>query len=92
MNEKDDMMNKAREEYPNLTDLKRTNFTKENLIKVAREYGKKSAAQLAQEMGIMPSQVNSIVSSLKKMGVKVAPRPKRNETMIDALEELKDMM
>lgn len=65
-----------------------TVWTKGKIVKVAREYGDKTAQQLSLEIGIAPAYINTMVSRLRKDGVTIQKKPRIN-TYKAALEELK---
>lgn len=63
-------------------------WTKEKIIKVAREYGDKSALELSLGLGITPGYINTMASRLRKDGINVKKNPQKNVYRA-ALAELK---
>ena len=66
-------------------------MTKENYIKIAKEYGEKSAQELANELGYTVAHIYNAINDLRKSGVVIERRQnKGNIELNDAVADLLD--
>ena len=63
-------------------------MTKEEIIKIAREYSIKGGKQLAEELNYSVHAIFKVVDALRRKGIKIE-RPKKISALQEAIEELK---